>query len=72
MNRKEESLGNCPKLSDDGMLVYKIASISSRKEKGIVVGAKRLMIFPFLSTKNFVKFHLMVSPIIPFASLVNN
>ena len=29
---------------------------------GGVIGAKRSTTLPFLSTKNFVKFHLMLSP----------
>src|SRR5699024_11676937 len=33
--------------------------------------SNRVITFPFLSTKNFVKFHLIASPNIPFVSSVN-
>ena len=38
---------------------------------GFIIGGNLSIIFPFLSTKNLVKFHLIFFPPIPFSVLLN-
>ena len=45
--------------ADARLSVHSRASISERRRAGEVIGAKRRTAFPWRSTKNFVKFHLM-------------
>jgi len=46
--------------------------MSCSKERGLVGGPNLFTGFPFLSQRNFVKFHLTEEPSVPFSSFLRN